>query len=76
MTLNDVKTRISSKSYIVTKFNHQKMRFYLNKTIFLCVFLSQRPPRIMSSADIIVRVACAFLLYSNVLLTKQNASNE
>ena len=38
------------KSNILTKFNHQKMRFYLNKIVVFGVFLSQRSPKIMSSA--------------------------
>ena len=51
----------------VTKFNHQKIRFYLNKIVVFGVTLSQRSPRIMSSANankknINVQVASAFLL--------------
>ena len=48
--ITDVKTSISSKSNIFIKFNHKKMRFYLNKIVVFGVFLSQRSPRIISSA--------------------------
>ena len=45
-----VKTSISSKSNNVTNFNDQKEGFYLNKTIIVGVFLSQRSPWIIPSA--------------------------
>ena len=47
---NMTSKRAFLKKNSFTNFNHQRMRFYLNKIVVYGVFLSQRSPRIMSSA--------------------------